>query len=159
MRARRPGHALAMPSYTGTVETSKAPDEVFDWLAAFEHTSEWDPNCERAERLTPGEVSVGTRFRLVFSTVGSMESELEYEVVEFDRAGRRMKLRGGNDRIASEDVLVVEPADGGAKVTYSADLGMKGAAKVVEPLVGIGFHKASKSAEEGLADRLSRPLA
>lgn len=147
-----------MPTYTGTVETDQSPEAVFDYLAAFEHTAEWDPNCDRAERLSVGPPEVGTRFRLVFNPVGSVETELEYEIVELE-PGRRVKLRGGNDRLGSEDEITVEPRGaGGATVTYQAEIGLKGVGKVLDPLVGIGFDRAGKSAEKGLAERLTQPV-
>lgn len=148
-----------MPSYTGVVDADdKSPDAVFAYLAAFEHTSEWDPACERAERVTPGEPALGSQFKLVFKPAGPVPLTLEYEIVEFDDAARRIVLRGGNTQMHSEDIITVEQLNGGCRVTYEAEIGLNGPGKLLDPLVGLGFDRAGRAAQDGLRARLARPL-
>ncbi len=144
-----------MPSYTGEVVSPRSVEDAFAYLAAFEHVAEWDPNCDRAERLTQEDVEVGTRFRLVFNPVGSLEFELEYAVRELD-APRRVVLEGGNARLRSIDTITVESWQGaGSKVVYTAELSGVGALKAADPLLGLALQRAGKGAREGLRERLA----
>jgi hypothetical protein len=143
-----------MAEYTGTVSTHKSQEDAFAYMAAFEHTSEWDPNCVSAERLTPGDVGVGTRFKLVFNPVASTEMELDYEVIEYD-APRRIVLKADTGTIQSTDTIEVEARGGGSAVTYNANLEGEGAAKLAGPLLAIGIKRAGQEAESGLEERLN----
>jgi uncharacterized protein YndB with AHSA1/START domain len=144
-----------MPEYTGTVQTPRSVEEAFAYMADFTHTAEWDPSCESATQLTPGEVGLGTRYELVFEPAGQ-QLRLQYEVTTFEPP-HRIVLEGGNDSVRSTDTITVEPAGagGGASVTYDADLGMTGAKKLLQPLVAVGFKRASEKARKSLQERLA----
>ena len=58
-----------------------APEVVFDYLSDLRAELEWNPNCERMEKLTEGPVGLGTRYRAKWK--GSPSVELE--TVAFDR--------------------------------------------------------------------------
>ncbi len=143
-----------MPEYSATVESTLSAEETFAYMAEFGHTSEWDPNCERAERTSEGELGVGSTFHLVFSGVAGQELELDYEMREFD-APRRFVLEGGNDNVHSVDTIEVEPRDGGSTVTYTAQLELKGIAKLATPILAIGLQKAGSDARAGLEEKLA----
>jgi hypothetical protein len=51
--------------------------------------------------------------------------------------------------------VTVEPHGGGAKVTYDAELELKGARRLAHPLVSVGFKRNSEEARTGLEDRPS----
>jgi len=146
-----------MPSYTGVVECEHPAAAVFAFLAAFEHTAEWDPSCDRAQRTTTGEPTLGSRFDLVFKLIGPIETTLTYEIVALN-SPLRVTLRGGNAQLHSEDTIGVEANDRGSRVTYHAEIGLNGPGKVLDPLIGLGFQRAGQQAERGLRERLSRPL-
>ncbi|MFL5726438.1 MAG: SRPBCC family protein [Chloroflexota bacterium] len=46
-----------------TVEISRTPEEVFDYLADQGNEVHWNPDCVSMQKLTDGPVGVGTRFR------------------------------------------------------------------------------------------------
>ncbi len=147
-----------MPSYTGTVTCEHPPEAVFAYLSAFEHTAEWDPNCDRAERIGDAVPGLGTNFTLVFKPMGPLETTFQYEIVEFD-APHRVVLKGSTGSVSSVDTITVEPrAGGGSEVTYVAELGVSGAGRILNPVASLGLQRAGKQAEEGLAERLKRPL-
>ncbi len=143
-----------MAEYTGTVESPKSQQDAFAYMAAFEHTSEWDPSCETAERLTPGDVAVGSRFHLVFGSIGG-GMDLEYEVVEYD-APRKIVLVADTGSVKSTDTITVESTGTGSTVTYHAMLEGEGAAKLAGPLLSIGLKRAGAKAESGLEEQLGR---
>lgn len=47
------------------------PEQVFDYLAMFSNTSEWDPGCLEGERVGTGPIGVGTKFNLVTTFKGT----------------------------------------------------------------------------------------
>ena len=141
-----------MPHYTGSVDTPRSVEEAFDYMKDFSNVSDWDPSIEVAEQVTPGEIAVGTEFRIVVTTAGS-EQEIRYIVTEIE-APRRIKVRGENEHLVSVDEVRVEPDGAGSKVTYDAELELKGARKLAHPLVSVGFKRNSDQARSGLAEQL-----
>jgi uncharacterized protein YndB with AHSA1/START domain len=144
-----------MPEYAATVETPKSPADAFAYMAEFSHTSEWDPNCERAERTTEGELGVGSRFELEFSGVAGQTMQLQYEITEYD-APRKVVLTGGNDSLKSVDTIEVEPSGDGAAVTYTAQLSLTGIKQLATPILAMGLQKAGSDARKGLEEKLGR---
>ena len=143
-----------MPTYSATVASPKPAGAVFDYMADFSHTSEWDPNCESAERTSTGEIGAGATFRLTFSGVAGQKLDLDYEIKEYD-APRRFQLVGGNDRVSSVDTIEVEPDGSGCKVTYTAELELEGAFKLAHPILAVGLAKAGSDARKGLEEKLA----
>ena len=71
---------------------------------------------------------------------------------------RRIVLRGEGDRATSDDEIAFEPTpDGGTRITYVADLRMKGLLRVVEPFLGGAIRTMGAKALAGLEAALSRP--
>ena len=143
-----------MAEYTGTVDTTMTPEDAFDYMAEFSHTSEWDPNCESAERTTPDPLGVGSRFELRFSGVAGQNLELDYEMKEFERPSRFV-LEGGSDHVHSVDTIEITPNGTGATVTYNAQLELTGAFKLANPILGMGLSKAGSEARDCLEEKLN----
>ena len=143
-----------MPEYSATVQTSLSPEEAFAYMAEFSHTSEWDPNCDSAERTDGGELGSGSTFHLVFSGVAGQQMELDYEMREYE-APRRFVLEGGNDSVHSVDTIEIEPSGAGAAVTYTAELSLKGIKQIGTPFLAMGLQKAGSDARKGLEEKLN----
>ena len=60
-----------MPHYTGSVDSPRSVEDAFAYMRDFSNVSEWDPSIEVAEQVTPGEIGVGTEFRIVVTAAGS----------------------------------------------------------------------------------------
>ena len=71
------------------------------------------------------------------------------EVKEWD-APRRRLLVAKTASPQSVDEITVEPADGGAMVTYDARLDLRGALSVANPLLGLAFRRIGDRAAAGL---------
>lgn len=145
-----------MATYSATVTSPRSPEDVFAYLADFRTVAEWDPSINSSTLLTPGEPrTVGARFKVVQgSSIGS-DVELEYEIQSVD-APRQVVLRGENDSLISIDTITVEPADGGGcAVTYDAEIELKGARKVADPLMQLGLKRLGNKAKDGLAEKLA----
>ncbi|HWK17406.1 MAG TPA: SRPBCC family protein [Solirubrobacteraceae bacterium] len=137
-----------MARYAASVESPGSLEDVFSYLSDFSSTEEWDPGVVRAERLGEGPIAVGTRFHLVASFLGR-ENELTYDVVEY-APPHAITLRGENATVVSLDRITFEPLDGGTRVTYDAELTLKGPLKLADPLLGLAFGRVGGRALAGL---------
>ena len=82
-------------------------------------------------------------------------STLVYRIVEFV-PGETVTLRGENATVVSLDRIRFEPSDGGTRVTYDADLALKGPLRIADPLLGLAFNRVGERALEGLRGTLAR---
>lgn len=144
---------FVMARYTDTLESPRSVPDVFAYLSDFSTTREWDPGVEEAERLDPGPVRRGSRFRVAARFLGR-RAELVYEITEY-REGEIVTLRGENVSVISLDTMTFsETPGGGARVTYDARLGLKGPLRVLDPLLGLAFKRVGDRAAAGLRQRL-----
>ena len=141
-----------MPIVNKTVVLPRKPEEVFDYLADFSTTEEWDPGIVSATRVGDDPVGVGSRFDLI-SVYRGRRIPVGYEITEYDRPNRFV-IVGENPRFKGIDTIVVSPEGDGTRVDYTADFRMKGIAKLFEPFLGGVFEKLSVEAMEGLVETL-----
>jgi carbon monoxide dehydrogenase subunit G len=141
-----------MARYVASLISSRPPEEVFDYLADFSTTQEWDPGVVEASRPDDGPVGLGSRFDLVASFMGR-NTPLTYEIIAFERP-RLVTLRGENANVVSLDTITVEATGGGTRVTYDADLSLKGALRVGDPLLKLVFGRIGDKAVGGLEQHL-----
>ena len=148
-----------MADYETTVTSPRPIEEVFDFVADFNHLVEWDPSMQESTQLDGGDpLRVGARYRVVVKS-GGKETEMEYETVEIERP-HRVKLKGTTSSMVSIDVITFAPtASGGTEVTYSAEIELEGVRKIADPLLQIGFNRMGDKARDGLEEKLSRPVA
>jgi carbon monoxide dehydrogenase subunit G len=139
--------------YGREIEVPGEPEVVFAYLADFEHTAEWDPGTTEARRVGDAPTAVGSRFEVIASFRGRQQ-RFEYVVTELE-PGRRIALRGEGDKARSDDVIVVAGAGSGkTRVSYEADLRLKGARRLAEPFLRRTFTRMGDEALEGLRTRL-----
>lgn len=145
-----------MARYTATVETDWDPATAFEYLAEFSNVSDWDPSIPEARSLSPDPLATGARFEVDIEMLGRTTT-MPYETKELERP-RRVVLRSETGALISVDTLTFDPRpDGGTDVTYDADLTLKGALKLFDPLLSLGFKRTGDKARDGLAERLSAP--
>lgn len=122
--------------------------QVFNYLADFTTTQEWDPGTVRTRRIS-GDGGVGTRYHNVSRFLGR-RTELEYVVDELQEP-RLIKLRGRNSSVTAQDImeLAAEP-EGGTVVRYRAQFAFHGVARLATPLL--------RPALRRLGDRAARQL-
>jgi len=143
-----------MARYQATVESRSPAAETFGYLAAFSNAAEWDPGVLAGQRLDPGPVRAGSRFRLMVPFLGARMS-LTYEVISFV-PDREIRLRAANAVLRSTDRVLVTGAADGSTVSYDAEVRLRGPLGVLDPLLRPGFRVVAERAAAGLADALSR---
>lgn len=141
-----------MARYSTSITTPRRPEEAFEYMAAFDNVAEWDPSVSRAERVGPGPRKLGSRFRVVVSAAGR-RLPLDYTIVEIDPP-RKVLLVAETPILRSADQITVEPAPGGAKVTYDADLRLRGPLRIFDPVMSVMFKRIGDRAAAGLRARL-----
>jgi carbon monoxide dehydrogenase subunit G len=136
-----------------TVVVDRPLQAVFDYLADFTTTTEWDPGTVSTVR-EQGDGGVGTTYRNTSEFLGRT-TELRYVVQELVPA-QRIRLRGENKTVASTDTMTVRKVDGGTEVTYDAEFAFKGTARFLAPLLRPALERLGRQAETGLRQALLR---
>jgi carbon monoxide dehydrogenase subunit G len=142
-----------MARYNATVDTPRPPDEVFAYLSDFSTTEEWDPGIVEAERLGDSQVREGSEFRLVADFL-HRRTTLTYRIVEYDPPNA-VTFRGENSSVVSLDRIIFEPSDGGTRITYDADLALKGPFRLADPLLALAFKRVGDRALAGMRKTLA----
>ncbi|OIJ26759.1 polyketide cyclase [Nocardioides luteus] len=137
-----------------TVATSAPTSEVFDFLADFTTTEQWDPGTVRTERIS-GDGGVGTAYANTSRFLGRT-TDLTY-VVEVYEPGTRVVLRGENKSVVAHDTMTFVPtATGGTSVRYVAEFDLKGLARMVAPLLTPAFTRLGDDASAQMRTTLDR---
>ncbi len=137
-----------MAHYNASVDTPRPPDEMFAYLSDFSSTQEWDPGVIEAERLGDAPVREGTEFRLLARFLGR-QIPLTYRIVEYDPPNA-VTFRSESSTVVSLDRITFEPSDGGTRITYDADLVLKGPFTLAGPLLRVAFKRVGARALAGL---------
>jgi carbon monoxide dehydrogenase subunit G len=141
-----------MPKVSKTVTINRPPAEVFEYLANFETTAEWDPGIVTATKTSDGPIGVGSVFDLV-SDFRGRKIPVTYEITDYDPPSRFVIVGRNKQFVGTDDIRV--SADGtGTRVDYTADFRMQGIAKLFEPFMGGIFEKLSVEAMDGLKKTL-----
>ncbi|MBM3666802.1 MAG: hypothetical protein FJW90_04865 [Actinobacteria bacterium] len=143
-----------MARYVGKVTSRKSIEEVFAYMADFSNVSEWDPSAVEARSLDdPGGPSHGSRFAVTSEFLGR-QVPLTYEITEIDPP-RRVLLRAESDAVISVDEMTLRTLpEVGTELTYDADLRLKGARRLLDPLFGIAFRRLCERARERMGEVL-----
>ncbi len=126
---------------------------IWDYLADFTTTEEWDPPTQTTVRVS-GDGGVGTVYRNVSKILGS-ETEAIYEVVVHEPP-YRLELEGQAGSLKLHDVITVEDAGDRVVVHYHAEFDPHGIAKLAEPLLPLGLKKLGDDAAEQMEKCLRR---
>jgi carbon monoxide dehydrogenase subunit G len=143
-----------MARYRATIDTSRRPQDVFAYLGDFSTAAEWDPGVVEAERVNGDVLGEGAEFRLVAEFLGR-RNPLTYRIVEYDPP-HAVTFLGENATVTSRDRITFEPIPGGTRITYDADLRIKGPLRIADPLLKLAFNRVGDRALAGLERTLAR---
>jgi hypothetical protein len=142
-----------MAHYRASIDIQQSREEVFAYLSDFSTTREWDPGVIEAERLNGQAAGEGAEFRLVAEFLGR-KNELTYRIVEYDPP-QAVTFLGENTTVVSRDRITFDSRPGGVRVTYDADLALKGVFRIADPLLAIAFNRVGNRALAGLRRTLA----
>jgi carbon monoxide dehydrogenase subunit G len=145
-----------MARYSGTVEAAHSAEEVWSYLADLRSIGEWDPSVEHVE-LTAGQPRTGgARYELEVRFRGRTLC-LPYRVVEVDPP-RRVVFEAETGAVSVRDEARIDPMGASSsRVTWNADLRLKGIRKILELPLRPLFNRIGLDAERGLGERLRNP--
>jgi carbon monoxide dehydrogenase subunit G len=142
-----------MARYRAALDTPRERDDVFAYLSDFATTQEWDPGVVEAERCSDAPLGERTEFRLVTEFLGR-KTALTYRIVEYDPP-RAVTFRGENATVISNDRITFDAVEQATRVTYDAELVLKGPLRVADPILGIAFRRVGDRALAGLRNQLA----
>ena len=142
-----------MAQYQTTIEVPASPESAFAYLADFTKTKDWDPSIVEAERIGDGPIGVGSQFRLVAAFFGR-RIELTYTIERHD-APSTVALVGKGKSVESRDTITVEGTADGSRITYDAQLRLKGAMRLLDKGLQLQFSTMSERAAAGMKEKLS----
>jgi hypothetical protein len=143
-----------MAHYRAALDTQQSREDVFAYLSDFSTTAEWDPGVVRAERPNGAEVGEGTEFWLLAEFLGR-KTPLTYRIVEYD-APTAVTFRGENSTVISRGRITFEAIPNGTRITYDADLALKGPLRIADPMSGLAFSRVGTRALAGLERTLAK---
>jgi uncharacterized protein YndB with AHSA1/START domain len=114
------------------VEVDRPPNEVFAAMTEVGNTPKWSSAAEREWWVTEPPHGVGSIRHAVGSAFGQ-RFENDATVTAFDPP-RHAALRITIDQGAVDVTFRFEPVNGGARVTVTADLRLRGAARLAAPM-------------------------
>jgi carbon monoxide dehydrogenase subunit G len=142
-----------MARYRATLDTDRSPQDVFAYLSDFSTAAEWDPGVVQAERVNKDALGEGAEFRLVAEFLGR-RTPLTYRIVEHDPP-HAVTFLGENATVTSRDRITFEAIPGGTRITYEADLRLKGLLRIADPLLKLAFNRVGDRALAGLERTLA----
>ncbi len=138
-----------MAHYEVTIASPLSQQEAFDRMAAVDRFVEWDEGVTSAEQVEGDEPGLGAAYLLKDKAFAGGDLALRYETTAFDAPNRFVVVADAKS-LRSDDVITVVADGDGSRVTYAADLKMKGAFAVMNPLLGLVFNRIGDKAVAGL---------
>ena len=137
-----------MARYVVSVESPMSQQDAFDFMADLSNFVKWDPGVESSEQVEGDGPGPDSAFDVAVRAAGRT-IVLRYHVTEFDQPGR-VVARAESGTLISLDEMTIEASGSGSVVTYDAELTLKGAAKLFEPLLALAFRRIGDKAAAGL---------
>jgi NAD(P)-dependent dehydrogenase (short-subunit alcohol dehydrogenase family) len=136
-----------------TIEVPRPIDEVFAYAGNFGNAAQWDPGVIDSRKATHGPIGIGTAFELRVR-FGPRSIPMTYVVREYDPP-KRVLLEGKGDSVHALDDIGFAATPRGTRITYTADISLLGASRVVEPFLKGALDRVGKNAVRGLQAALS----
>ncbi len=142
-----------MARYVVRIRTPKSPESAFAYMADLANFAEWDAGVLRSEPVDGNAPGLDASFDVDVKAIGGPLT-LRYTQTEFDAPHRFLAI-ARSERLTSRDEITVEPDDdGGAIVTYDAELLLNGVLGFADPALGLGFDRIGDRATVGLIQAL-----
>jgi hypothetical protein len=130
-------------------------EATFDFIADFANAQVWDPGVAWARRLEPSDepVGVGATYELGVRMAGRV-APMTYRIMTFERP-KRVQLVGAGSGVDAVDDIRFARSAGGTSIDYTADIGLRGIRRLLQPFLGGTFAKIGRDAATGMADTLA----
>jgi len=139
-----------VPSAENSVVINKPVSEVFAFVADHENDPRWRPGVNDIKHAS-GE-GVGTVYRQGMKGPFGRRIPADFEVTAYE-PDSHMAFRTLGGPVRPEGVFRFEETDGGTRLTFSLTADLRGAQKLMAPMVG-----RSMRSEVGALENLKRVL-
>ena len=139
------------------IETALPLDEAFAFVADFANAAAWDPGVATSERVNPGPLGVGARYRLGVRMRGRVVP-MDYVITALEPS-RRVVLTGTGSGVAAVDDIRFQATPSGTRIDYQADIRLTGLMRLVAPFAGAAFARIARDARDGMQRALDRRTA
>jgi carbon monoxide dehydrogenase subunit G len=136
------------------IETTLALGDAFAFVADFANSQDWDPGVQTSERVNPGPVAIGARYRLGVR-MGGRVSQMEYVVTTFEPL-RRVVLTGSGSGVEAIDDIRFEATPQGTRIDYTADIRLRGLMRLAAPFAGGALARIARDARDGMQRALDQ---
>lgn len=141
-----------MATIRETIEVDRPPHEVFDAIADFTTTAQWDPGVARSTQVRGALVGEDAEFDVALALPGvPVHPTLRYRITTHDRPNRVVLETRSVLAVGRDDVIVEALPGGGSRVLWEATFRLRGPAHVYDPLLAVGFRRVGRRAVAGLA--------
>ena len=134
-----------------SVVIAREPADVFDIAADPERQLEWDAKTLDVEKLTPGPLGRGARYRVEVKGLGVVE----YEFSEFDRPVR-FAHRGPVKIGELYHRFDFEPVPEGTRLTQAIRAEPRGIGRLLRPVMGPMLRKLLRTLNAELKEHLEQ---
>jgi uncharacterized membrane protein len=121
-----------MTSIVRSIQIDRPVDEVWDFVHDLDKEALWQTTLAESEQLTEGPMRVGTRVRQVRHFLG-LRIPMEWEVTEYEPS-TRSAIKSVSGPVPLSGSYVLEPKDGGTRLTVSGELDAHGLFMLAEPV-------------------------
>jgi uncharacterized protein YndB with AHSA1/START domain len=121
-----------MAHIDGEIVINRPVEEVFDFVADERNEPRYNPRLLRVEKLSPGPVGLGSRFRAEMRT-RPRPMEMTTEFTGYERP-RRLASTTRMSRMDIRGTLSFDPVPGGTRMRWSWELEPHGLLKLMTPL-------------------------
>jgi polyketide cyclase/dehydrase/lipid transport protein len=137
-----------MAHVEGEITIERPVDEVFDFVADERNEPRYNPRMTRADKMSPGPIGAGTRYKAQLMTRGR-RIEMTIETTGYDRP-RRLASSTWLAAMTVHGALTFEPIPGGTLMHWSWDLEPQGLMKLMSPLIASQGRRQEKEVWTGL---------
>jgi hypothetical protein len=117
----------------GDIVIDRPVEEVFDFVADERNEPRFNPRMIRAEKVSPGPIGLGTRFRAETRTMRGT-AEMTIECTGYERP-RRLASSTSLSNMDIHGALVFDAVPGGTRMQWLWDLEPRGASKLLRPII------------------------
>jgi uncharacterized protein YndB with AHSA1/START domain len=122
-----------MARINGEIIIAAPAEQVFDMVADERNEPRYNPRIVRAEKKSPGPVGRGSRFTARPRGTGT-RGVMTVEIVDYDRP-RRLATSTRSSYLDVDGTLTFDQADGGTRMRWSWTMRLRGAMRVLSPVV------------------------
>ena len=131
-----------------TIEVPRPVDDVFSYVSNFANAAQWDPGVAESTKTSPGRVGVGTVFSLRVR-FGPRSIPMAYVIRAYEPPSR-VVLEGTGGSVHALDDIAFAATPRGTRITYAADITLRGTVGRVEPWLKGALDRVGKNAVRGL---------